>query len=159
MMQEIFDPAYWKRRLERARELHHAVFICPKDRWERIEEAHRKVLSEIVNRDTSILDAGCGYGRLLDLLPDSWNGTYCGLDISPDFIARAKKEHPGENFIVADVRDIHFPSQFDLAIAISFRPMVKRNDEEAWKKIEERLKALSKRQLYLEYDEENPIGT
>ena len=43
----------------------------------------------------SLLDVGCGYGRLLDVLisKKSYRGKYSGIDIIPEFIEKAIEIH------------------------------------------------------------------
>ncbi len=159
MVEPISDPAYWKRRLETASELHHSVFRCPLDRWRRIEAKHRQILAKWIGQTDAVLDAGCGYGRLLDLLPPTWTGPYVGVDLSPDMIARARqREAAGRSFYVADLRHLRFLQDgfFDWAILISVRPMVLRNlGEEEWQKMEAEIRRVARRLLYLEYDEKD----
>lgn len=156
MSELVLDPNYWKQRLEQAQkgDLHHAVFRCPKDRWLRIEEKHRQILDRYIDPDDAILDAGCGWGRLLSLMPDDWKGGYLGIDISPDFIALAETLHPDRSFFVGDLRQLPSGLKVDVAILISIRPMVKRElGNEVWNKMERELRRCAKVILYLEYDE------
>ncbi len=173
MTEPILDPLYWKRRLEQAKrsELHHAVFKCPLERWKAIEAKHREILAQHIQPEDTILDAGCGYGRLLDLLPGNWNGHYQGFDLSCDLVAEATrkyggfgsdKPHPGKTVMwrVGDLRNLssYFnPGVFDWAILISIRPMIKRNlGNEVWAQMETELRRVASKLLYLEYDENDP---
>lgn len=157
MSEPILSEAYWRRRLEQAPSdaLHHAIFRCPTDRWRRIEEKHRQILTMLIQPHDAILDAGCGWGRLLDLLPLGWCGPYLGIDISPDFIEMANRRQERRLFMVGDLRRMpEVKGVYDWAILISMRPMVRRNlGEAAWQEMEVELKRTSHRQLYLEYDE------
>lgn len=156
MTEPILSPDYWRQRLEQAKELHQAVFRCPLDRWQRIEARHRKLLSDLILPHDSILDAGCGWGRLLTLLPKDWDGRYLGVDLSPDFVALAQQTHPRKEFVVGDLRRLDFPDTFDWAVCISIRPMMKRNlGEDVWNLMEQELIRVSRRVLFLEYDEED----
>lgn len=156
MTEPILDPDYWKQRLKQAREPHQAIFRCPLDRWLRIEDRHREILGYLISPRDSILDAGCGWGRLLTLLPGDWDGRYLGVDLSPDFIAKAQGAYPKKEFIVGDLRALEFPDRFDWAILISIRPMVKRNlGDGIWEQMEVELKRVARRLLYLEYDEDD----
>lgn len=163
MVEPINDPLYWKQRLTDAKERHHSIFKCDLERWKRIEEKHKKILAETIDNLTSVLDAGCGYGRLLTLLPEHWYGDYVGVDLSPDFIELAKQEHPTVPFFVSDLRSLFFFNEathrkFDWAVLISIRPMVRRNLGDAeWEKMEKELKRVAKNLLFLEYDE-NDLG-
>lgn len=157
----IADPAFWKERLDEVQSdnLHHAVFRCPRDRWKRIEAKHRDILERVIQPKDRILDAGCAWGRLVDLLPPSWVGDYKGVDISPDFLTMARERNPGLEFEQYDLR--HLPHywgkgnfSFDIAVMISIRPMVKRHmGETEWGKMESELRRVAKKLLYLEYDE------
>lgn len=167
MTEPILEPDYWRKRLADARERHHAVFCCPLGTWQAIEAKHREILTRHIKPCDSVLDAGCAWGRLLDLLPDHWKGTggYLGVDLSPDFIALARKEHPDYVFRISDLRAIDnrlddndtSPNalclKFDWAVLISIRPMVKRNlGDEVWAAMETELRRVAKRLLLLEYD-------
>ena len=51
----------------------------------------------------SVLDVGCGNGRLVSGLP---NGVkYTGFDFSKTLLAEAKKQFPGQRFLYGDVLD------------------------------------------------------
>lgn len=142
-------------------DLHHAVFKCPLDRWQRIEARHREILAKWIGPRDRILDCGCGYGRLLDLMPTTWEGIYRGVDLSPDFIDLATVTRPGRSFVVGDLHDLYrahhglwYGPFFDWAILISVRPMIVRNCPEGyWDRCLSNIKDCAKRLLYLEYDE------
>jgi len=155
----ILKPEFWKVRLARAnsmREPHRAVYECTLEQWKNIENEHRKVLRQTVMSDWSVLDIGCGYGRLLEILPTSWKGEYLGVDASPDFIEMAEIDFYCYDFICSRIEEITVPAvPFDLAIMISFRAMVVGNlGQAAWENIEKLLPLLAKRVLYLEYSAE-----
>jgi len=107
---------------------------------------------------------------MLDLLPPSWQGTYTGVDLSPDFVAMAQAEHTPESenrnvplFYVDDLRnDLHYlthhvpQSKYDWAIVISMKPMIIRNlGDEGWDLIQHQLFNVAKRLLMLEYKEDD----
>jgi len=111
----------------------------------------------------SVLDAGCGWGRLLSLMPDVWVGGYLGMDLSPDFVHLADGNYPDRRFWVHDLRDLDllvklFKSRrFDWCVLISMKHMVIRNaGQGVWDGIEEQLKGVAKRLLFLEYDPDDP---
>ena len=152
----INDPNYWARRLavQGKDERHKAIFITSKENWDAIAEKHRMILARHIHPEHSVLDAGCAWGRLLDLMPTDWRGFYQGIDLSPDFIELARREYPQRAFRVADMRQIPFlTGTFDFAVLISIRPMVKRNlGEDEWEKMEKELKRVARNLLVLEYD-------
>jgi hypothetical protein len=175
----ILDPRYWARRLREAKRvgrLHEAVFRCPTERWLEIESKHREILARTIGDGDSVLDCGCGWGRLLTLLSKSWYGAYLGLDLSPEFINLAREENPTRRFAVADLRGIDqvfVPSEFrsveshwanrhvttvqdgefDWGVLVSIRPMMRRNlGDEVWAKMEAEIRRVCRRLLYLEYD-------
>jgi SAM-dependent methyltransferase len=155
MPEEILTHEYWRERLRQAQQQHHAIYRCPLPLWQRIEARHRDVLARTIGPADSVLDAGCGWGRLLDLLPDDWGGLYLGIDLSPDMIDLAHATHPGRAFLAADLRDLSAirPYCYDWAILVSIRPMMRRHlGEKAWVGMEQQIRQVSRRLLYLEYD-------
>lgn len=156
-MEPILDPAYWRERLESAtsqNDLHLSVFRCPLERWKAIEAKHQSILFTKILETDSILDCGCGYGRLLELMPYDWNGPYLGVDISPDFVDLARKRWPNKLFNVASLLDLSgFHGGWEWAVLISIRPMIRRNlGVEVWNEMELQIRMKAKRLLYLEYD-------
>lgn len=161
MTEAILDEAYWSTRLKQAQakgELHQSIYICGHAHWNRIEEKHRTILARLIQSNDSILDAGCGYGRLLTLLPRGWNGHYVGLDLSPDLIEIAEKQHPNRIFEVADLsnenKNFDRNHKFDWCVLISIRDMIRRNvSGEYWDTVEQNLKQHCRKLLFLEYSE------
>jgi ubiquinone/menaquinone biosynthesis C-methylase UbiE len=157
----VLDPLYWKRRLETAPpgSSHHAVFKCDGGRWERIARRHKEILGARINSNESVLDCGCGWGRLLDLMPGEWKGWYLGIDLSPDFITLASERYadrPHVRFAVADLRDLSAlaDGEFDWATLVSVRGMIRRNcGDEVWASVEAEVRRVAKKLLVLEYDE------
>lgn len=153
MPEMIGDIRYWKQRLEQASELHHAIFRCPLETWRRIEAKHREILARVIQPRDSIFDAGCGWGRLLELMPATWDGRYLGVDLSPDFVHMAQLAYPTREFVVGDLRELAIPDRFDWALLISMRPMVKRNlGDDVWAAMERQVRRVATKLLYLEYD-------
>jgi SAM-dependent methyltransferase len=107
MNEHLLQPSYWGERLRAARivdRLHESVFrgVDP-EWWKRMTDYRRKKLAEVVKPEDSVLDAGCCWGWLLDILPDGWKGDYLGVDLSPDFVALARQRYPGRAFVVGDL--------------------------------------------------------
>lgn len=61
-------------------------------------------LTSTVPSGASVLDVGCGNGRLLDVLPQ--NIEYLGTDSSTELIKIAQTRYPEKKFIVADMMDL-----------------------------------------------------
>lgn len=155
MSKPILDPAYWRGRLEEARQgdnLHRAIYHCHRGLWDQIEAKHREIIAKLIGNHDSVLDVGCGYGRLLSLMPPTWDGYYVGIDISPDFIALARMRWFDKYFMCSDIRDVMVPWRFDWAVMVSFRPMVKDNlGGEVWSEMEAVIRKSATRLLFLEY--------
>lgn len=160
MSDPIDDPAFWKHRLETAKVLHHSIYKCPLDLWQRIEERHRQILAATIGQHDSVLDSGCGWGRLLDLMPVEWQGDYKGIDLSPDFIEMARRSYPRQLFATGDLRFCRHllpHANYDWAVLISIRGMVQRNQgDEVWAQMEAELHRVARQLLFLEYDENDP---
>jgi SAM-dependent methyltransferase len=165
MAEPIFDTTYWDERLAIAvdrEQVHHAIFQCDQDEWRRIADKHRRILERVLSPNDAVLDAGCGWGRLLSLMPSWWHGKYLGVDISPTFIKMARSRRPDHEFLVFDLRHGLPKSyttrfdRFDLAVLISIRPMVIRNaGQEEWDKILHTLRGCAREMLFLEYSEDD----
>lgn len=149
-------PEFWKERLdwilEYGKDLRTAIFDCSEEKWNKAEAQHRGTLQHKIALDDSVLDVGCGYGRLLDLLPKGWFGSYLGIDISPDFIHLAQIRYPGRQFLIKDVLELPITEdKFDWAVCIMVKGMISLDfGEEAWNTINDRLRLLAHRILTLE---------
>ena len=72
-----------------------------------------------VNDGDALLDAGCGNGRLLDVLRDK-KINYTGIDFSKALIAIAKKQHPDRTFVISDITTLPFPEEkFNIIFCIA----------------------------------------
>ena len=154
MNKPIFDPAFWKQRIEEAKIEHHIVFKCTMQRWKEIEEGHRTIIWNHINQSDSILDLGCGYGRLLGLMPSGWVRDYAGFDVSPDLIEMAEDSYPDEVFFEGDFLDIAdiIGEIFDWGIMISIKGMIIREmGQEAWDVREKEMLKVCQRSILVEY--------
>ncbi len=55
-------------------------------------------LARYLDRDSRILDYGCGYGRILGVLDEQGYADLIGVDPAPAMIAAARSRHPGIAF-------------------------------------------------------------
>lgn len=159
----IADPNFWKERLERARymnagAIHPAIYDTSYSNWMEIQRVHGEILPRLLHpyRGVKLLDAGCGYGALYELLPEGIN--YAGVDISPDFLEEARRllpENSSRRFLRADLRDLPFPDDsFDIAVCRSIDGMVKDNmGVNAWRKMEAELLRVANRLVLLNYSQ------
>lgn len=161
-MTPIFSPDYWRVRIaEAGSNLRDSVYAyaCGA-KWDEMDDLWRKALARHVAADTAILDVGCGYGRLLTLMPKHWGGYYVGTDVSPEFVAIAKRLHPGyaDQFCVRDfrLRQLGLEGAFDLAVCGMVRGMVRLNAPDEWPGIEANVKRCARAVLYLEEFGEDP---
>lgn len=155
----VLSPAYWKERLQKAgTNIHQAIYKSTLDELIRHNERHRRILSSRIHPHDSILDVGCGYGRLLSLMPGDWIGSYLGIDLCPEFIKLAREIYPDRNFMPIDARALAAPlmsrGKYDWGICLSLKYTIIDNCGRAiWEDIEARLRANCKRLLFLEFDE------
>jgi len=80
-----------------------------------------QVFIPYIKDNFKILDLGCGNGRLLkSFTPLDKKIHYLGLDFSEELIDKAKTNHPGAKFIVADMLEADFnPDSFDMVFMIA----------------------------------------
>ena len=59
----------------------------------------------VAKKYTSLLDIGCGNGRLVASLPPEIDD-YLGIDASPEMVHHAQQQHPHHTFAVGDMRSL-----------------------------------------------------
>lgn len=86
-------------------------------RWAELDA----ILDDILTQQyTSILDIGCGNGRLLEFLHQRTTSlSYLWVDHSPAMIAEARKLHPEANFLVSDMNTLSLPISFDAIVLLA----------------------------------------
>jgi len=152
---------FWKDRIEYAKQQgkpHFSVFLAHDLLWRQINEDHTRIIKEHVKDTDTVLDAGCAYGRMSEIIP----GDYTGIDFSRDFIEDAKRLYPDKKFLVADLKDLPFKDkEFDIAVVVSIRHMIIANlGQEVWDKMQKELIRTCKKVLILEYgvnDKDNTL--
>ncbi len=156
------DPAFWRERIahaEKLGDLYRSVYTTTRSDWDVIERIHRNILLQHVHEWTTVLDVGCGYGRLLALMPENWKGHYCGVDICMEFVQRAKTLSPSRLFVCDDMRNI-VCEPYDLAVLISVRGMLLADyGKDYWNECLANLRKVSRKRLYLEYSSPHEWST
>jgi SAM-dependent methyltransferase len=157
----VCDQGFWRRRVDAARgsfpaDWYKAVWDTDPETWQQMQDTHRGVLSQLIHpsHPLKVLDAGCGMGYLLEVLPHNTHIDYTGVDISPDMLRLARAMHPGKRFLSGDLRRLPFPDQhFDLAIGRSVKGMVEVNlGIMVWRKMETEILRVSQRLLLMGYE-------
>jgi SAM-dependent methyltransferase len=95
-----------------------------------VEEAAR-----LAGVPRSVLDAGCGYGRVTSSFAVA-GFDYTGIDISPDAIAEARRRHPTQRFVVADLTSWRAPRLYGLVSALYL--FIHFVDDHRWQAVLER---------------------
>jgi SAM-dependent methyltransferase len=65
---------------------------------------------------SSILDLGCGTGRLLSELASAFGSEAIGFDLSEEMIKEAKRSYANAEYFVSDMSNFQLERQFDLVI-------------------------------------------
>lgn len=75
---------------------------------------------DFLNEGSSVLDVGCGNGRLLDNLKNK-KITYLGIDSSGELVACAKNNYPENDFVVGNILSLNevVKQKFDLVISVA----------------------------------------
>lgn len=83
------------------------------------QEIRFNILSEIgINKKSSVLDIGCGFGDLRRyLLQLGWAGKYVGLDLVDSFLFEAKLQQKDIDVRNIDILNDDFSKQFDYVVA------------------------------------------
>jgi len=155
----VDKPVFWEERIAQALasgDIRHSVYRAPEDMWQEMRGNHQKILTSLINPEDNVLDAGCGYGRLRNMLSSNvyYGGSYHGVDISADFIILAQELFPDSKFSVGNLINLaEFENNtFDWAICCSVMIMTVQNlGWSHWEKIQNELLRVAKKILVLEY--------
>ncbi len=154
----INDPSFWRRRLLEAQAkgegLHNSIYITDPETWQRIENDTAGVLKRHLLPGQRVLDAGCGYGALLGLLPTLDPPLrYVGVDLSPEMVEIARLRHPGGEFQVGNLAALPFGNKaFDWAVARSILCMVHDNlGSEVAEAVRAEVLRVAKLTIWIEY--------
>lgn len=83
---------------------HPAIFTCVRVVLDDGYHAVQKAIFRELDVGKSVLDLGCGTGQFCALFPREG---YFGVDAFPQYIAYARKKHPGYRFVVGDAAHLH----------------------------------------------------
>lgn len=80
-----------------------------------------RTVDAMLARNSRILDAGCGPGRLGSYLHERGHEVV-GIDVDPALIAAAEADHPGPTWLVGDLAEMDLPTRgikadFDVIIS------------------------------------------
>lgn len=83
--------------------------------WPELEK-----MVEFLKDGDSVIDVGCGNGRLLDNVKNK-KINYLGIDSSSELIEFAKKNYPNNEFVVGDILSLteEVEQKFDLVISVA----------------------------------------
>ncbi len=87
--------------------------------WGRSYQADFPVLSRIIQacKPASVLDIGCGSGRLFGLYKSFAIGDILGVDVSAEALDLARRDHPDVPTLRAGLEDVALPRSFDLIVS------------------------------------------
>jgi len=144
-MNAVVNPDYWREKMADAvarGEIHRAIYTGSIDEFSAEQQRQIAALRGKIGDNDSILDVGCGYGRLLEFLPKTWKGDYLGIDISPDLIGVARRIHPEREFVCMSVIDWLYScsgltKKYDVAVCLWIKSMMLENKyRQIWGEIE-----------------------
>lgn len=69
-----------------------------------------RLVDAVVPRRSRILDAGCGPGRVGAFLAEVGHDVV-GVDVDPVLVAAAEQDHPGPEWLVADLAELDLPAR------------------------------------------------
>ena len=148
--------AFWEERLAETKKknwpIYRAIARTHSDEiWEKAQEEQRVLLHRFIQPYSTILDAGCGVGAAVPLLPDN-ESTYLGIDFAECLVKEARLQHPEKEFQVTNLLDLccFSEDQFDFTFCRGVQGIVSgRLGNDTWLSMKEELKRISKRLLLM----------
>lgn len=96
-----------------------------------------------VDKNSKILDVGCGYGRTLEYLSKNGYTNLYGIDVSPRFIKQAQQLCPTAHLCIGDCMQIdsYFTNKFDVILVMGVMEYILEDQQQMkfLKKIKEML--------------------
>lgn len=137
-------------------ELHQIIFRTDIRNWNTIQQDTAKLLRGILPASCRLLDAGCGYGALYEILhavPHFAGVQYIGLDLSEDLIGIAKLRYPNAVFKQCRLEDADYPADhFDYTVFRSVEGMLHDNGHStSWTIAFDNVRRMSKNIILIEY--------
>jgi SAM-dependent methyltransferase len=155
----VASETFWENRLEKVKQdpknLHRCIYEVDRPVWDDIQMWHKRTLESLLV-NTKVLDAGCGYGAMTEILPQVQK--YVGVDQSKALLKAMDSLYPSYANIQAKLDNLPFEDyEFDWVVCRSIKKMILDNvGEEAWLRIEIELLRVARKLLILEY--EDPQG-
>lgn len=169
----VTDAAFWRERVLRfyaeGKQLHQCIYDNSLEVWQYLQGETGGILRRHVEPGCRLLDAGCGYGALLDALqmggygrtdrrpagnpPHCADVDYTGVDSAPILLEMARYRYPSRRFVEADLSALPFTANsFDWVVARSVRDMLIENGKaDLWHAAAKELFRVGRRVLILEY--------
>lgn len=157
MTQPVNSPTFWRRRLlewaATQPNLHQVIWHTSSALWDWTQRETGRILREHLKPGEWLLDAGCGLGSVVEVLPPGVG--YVGVDISPELIEIARLRHKRQ-FCEADLQtmDLH-AGRFDWALLRQVKGTIQGNcGEVVWGAIHDNLRRHAKQIIYISCPEE-----
>lgn len=77
---------------------------------------YHDVLSSLIRPSDTVLDVGCGFGSLLDIIGDC---QYEGVDLVAGFVQEARRRHPRHRFVQTDVMKLSHKYDWVIGLGIT----------------------------------------
>lgn len=101
------DPTHSQRYIERFRAMERAGDDLA---------GEARLIDAMAPRGATILDAGCGPGRVGGYLAEAGHRVI-GVDVDPALIEAAEQDHPGPRWLVGDLAELDLPERFDIIVS------------------------------------------
>lgn len=150
----IDSPEFWSERLQKTlndqRPIHTCINDIDQETMDSIDIAHSQIINSLLPSGSNVLDAWCGYGRLVPFLKHC---KYQGVDLCPDFIELAKERNPLVSFQEGTLGSLPFKDrEFNWVVCSGMEGTVRGNlGHDRWERMESELKRIGNNVLLLEY--------